>query len=386
MRRLWLALAGLAIVCVFALLWLGRNLESFINRVEPVSLPEVTPAALRLHRASLVVDLHADSLLFGRDLLEEAEVGHVDFPRLRRGGVGLQVFDAVTRVPMGQSLEDNDGDSVDMIRVARLAQLSPAAFLSPLGRALRQAEQMRAFVERSEGDVLLIRSQRDLSVLLAARERGAAVIGALLGIEGAHALDGDPANLDRVFDAGYRMIGLTHFFDNAFAGSAHGTRRHGLTDAGRELVRRMEVRGVVLDLAHLSPTGVDEVLAMATRPPVFSHGGVRSTCDNARNLSDDQARAIAAAGGVIGIGYFEWAICGRSVDHVVAAIRYAVELVGDRHVALGSDFDGATTPGFDTSELPALTQALLDQGLSEPAIRGILGGNAKRVLMANLSP
>jgi membrane dipeptidase len=386
MRKLWLGLAGLAVVCVAALLWLGANLESFINRVEPVPLPEVSPAAQRLHRSSLVVDLHADSLLFGRDLLEESEVGHVDFPRLRRGGVGLQVFDAVTRVPMGQGLEGNDADSLDMIQVARLAQFSRAAFLSPLGRALRQAEQMRAFVERSEGEVSLIRSQRDLSLLLAARERGATVIGALLGIEGAHALDGDPANLDPVFDAGYRMIGLTHFFDNAFAGSAHGTAGYGLTDAGRQLVRRMEERGVVLDLAHLSPAGVDDVLAMATRPPVFSHGGVRGTCDNVRNLSDDQARAIAAAGGVIGIGYFEWAICGRSVEHVVAAIRYAAELVGDRHVALGSDFDGATTPGFDTSQLPALTQALLDQGFSEPAIRGILGGNAARVLMASLAP
>ena len=97
----------------------------------------------------------------------------------------------------------------------------------------------------------------------------------LLAIEGAHALDGDPANVDVVADAGFRMMSPSHFFDNEFGGSAHGVAKAGLTAAGREMVRRMEARGMIVDLAHASAATIDDVLAMATRPVVASHTGVR---------------------------------------------------------------------------------------------------------------
>jgi microsomal dipeptidase-like Zn-dependent dipeptidase len=180
------------------------------------------------------------------------------------------------------------------------------------------------------------------------------------------------------------MIGLTHFFDNAFVGSAHGIEKGGLSEKGRELIARMEALGIAVDLAHVSPTAIDEVLALTSKPTLVSHSGVKATCDNPRNLSDEHIRAIAAGGGVVGIGYFELAVCGEDPSDVVAAIRHVVELVGDDHVALGSDYDGATSVSFDTSQLPALTQQMLDDGLSETSIRKILGANAIRVLRLTL--
>jgi microsomal dipeptidase-like Zn-dependent dipeptidase len=206
----------------------------------------------------------------------------------------------------------------------------------------------------------------------------------MLGIEGAHALDGDLANLGRLFDAGIRMIGLTHVVDNEFAGSAHGTKKGGLTGLGRELVREAERRGILIDLAHSSAATIDDVLAMTTKPPVVSHTGVRGTCDNPRNLADDQVRAIARAGGVIGIGLWTTAVCGTTPADVAAAMKHVVALVGDEHVALGSDFDGAVTTGIDASGLPAITQALVDAGFADDSIRRILGANALRVFRAAL--
>jgi microsomal dipeptidase-like Zn-dependent dipeptidase len=151
-------------------------------------------------------------------------------------------------------------------------------------------------------------------------------------------------------------------------------------------VAEAERRGMLIDLAHTSAASITDVLAIARHPPVVSHTGVRGTCDNARNLSDDQIRAIARAGGVIGIGFWETAVCGLTPTHVAAAIRHVVGLVGDAHVALGSDFDGAVTTGFDASQLAGVTQALVDAGLGDDAIRRILGGNALRVLRQGLRP
>jgi microsomal dipeptidase-like Zn-dependent dipeptidase len=123
---------------------------------------------------------------------------------------------------------------------------------------------------------------------------------------------------------------------------------------------------------------------MATKPTVVSHGGVAGTCPNARTLDDAHLRAIAAGGGVIGIGYWDTAVCGREPRHVVAAMRHVVSLVGEDHVGLGSDYDGGTTVGFDTSQLAALTQQLVSDGFTPDQIRKILGGNVLRVLRAVL--
>ena len=176
--------------------------------------------------------------------------------------------------------------------------------------------------------------------------------GGILATEGLHPLEGRLENVDRLYDAGFRIAGLTHFFDNELGGSAHGIHKGGLTPFGKEVVRRLEQKRILVDLAHASPRVIDDVLAQATRPVLVSHTGVQGTCPGPRNLSADHVRRIAATGGVIGIGYFRGAVCGSDAGAIVRAIRYTVNLVGVQHVALGSDFDGATGVPFDTTGLP----------------------------------
>src|SRR5258706_967645 len=128
------------------------------------------------------------------------------------------------------------------------------------------------------------------------------------------------------------MIGLAHFFDNDYAGSAHGVAKGGLTDLGRRTIARMEELGIAVDVAHVSPATIDDVLAIATKPVVVSHGGAKGTCDNPRTLSDAHLRGIAATGGVVGIGYWQEAVCGIEPRAIARAIRYTVDLIGDEHV------------------------------------------------------
>lgn len=203
-------------------------------------------------------------------------------------------------------------------------------------------------------------------------------------IEGLHNLEGKAENLDRLYAAGFRMAGLTHFFDNEPGGSMHGIKKDGLTPFGRDIVQRMEARGMIVDIAHLSHAGVADVLAMATRAVVSSHGGVQATCKVNRNLTDDEIRGVAKTGGVISIGYWDAAICDTSPRAAAKAMKHVRDLVGIGTVALGSDYDGATTVRFDTSQLVQVTQALLDEGFTPDEIRAAMGGNALRVIRAGI--
>jgi microsomal dipeptidase-like Zn-dependent dipeptidase len=176
----------------------------------------------------------------------------------------------------------------------------------------------------------------------------------------------------------------SHFFDNAFGGSAHGLEKGGLTDAGREMVRRMEERRMLVDVAHASVATIDDVLALATRPVIASHTGVRGVCDNARNLSDAHLRGIAETGGVLGIGFWPTACGGDDPASIARSIRYAVDVAGVEHVGLGSDFDGAVPVPFDATGLVQLTDALLEAGLGEEAVAMVMGGNVRRLLSETL--
>ncbi len=379
-RPAWI-LAGLGAV-VWLLLWL--ELEGLINRVEPVALPPISAQANALHAASFVADLHADSLLFGRDLSRRGRHGHVDLPRLREGGVALQVFGVPTKVFFGTNIDRTEAHGLDALTVGGIALLSPIAWQSPMERALYQAGRLAELARDSGGAFVLIRDREDLADLKLARAKGEKVIGGILALEGAHALESEPVNLQRAFDAGYRMIGLSHFFDNDYAGSSAGVAKGGLTPLGRATLAEMETLGITADLAHLSAAAVDDVLDLSTRPVVVSHSGVRGTCDNARNLSDEQIRRIAAGGGVVGIGFWDVAVCGLTPTDIARAIQHVVKLVGAKHAALGSDFDGATTVGFDVSGLPEVTQAMVEAGLSEAEIQLVLGQNVVRVLSTTL--
>jgi microsomal dipeptidase-like Zn-dependent dipeptidase len=330
--------------------------------------------------SSFVADLHADSLLWNRNLLKKFSYGHVDPPRLQEGHVGLQIFTVVSKVPLGVNFEQNTAN-YDMITLLSILQARPLrTWSSLLQRTLYQAEKLRRLVNESGGVLMLITNRRELQDLVAARNRKEPVIGALLGIEGAHALEGDIANLDLLYDCGLRVLGLCHFFDNDMAGSAHGEKKGGLSRLGQRLVKRALERNMLIDLVHASPRAMDDALALTNRPVIVSHTGVRGTCDNTRNLSDRHIRGIAATGGLIGIALFEAAVGGKEMKDFARAVRYVTDRVGVKHVALGSDFDGAGTTMVDASGLVLITEALMEEGFSESEIAEILGGNVLRLL------
>lgn len=361
------------------------KIDRSFNRVRPQALG-ISPATRKLHATLDVADLHADSLLWKRDLVERSDIGHVDLPRLIAGHYALQVFSSVTKVPRGQNYDANPADS-DSITSLAIADLQPpGTWFSLLQRSLWHAEKLHRFAERSGGRLRLIATPSDIDRLLADRRNGEDVVGAMLSIEGLQDLEGDIHNLDALYAAGFRMAGLAHFFDNEVAGSMHGLRKGGLTPLGREVVQRMETLGIVVDLAHASHAAVADVLAMATRPVVFSHGGVQATCKVNRNLTDSEVKGIAKGGGVIGIGFWEGAVCSLAPQAVARAIRHVRDLVGIDHVGLGSDFDGSTTTGFDASQIAAVTQALQESGFSEADVRKVMGGNVLRVLRAGIRP
>jgi microsomal dipeptidase-like Zn-dependent dipeptidase len=377
-------LLGLALLGFFGF---GAPLaERWFNRVGPGTMRPASGRARALHARLLVVDLHADSLLWGRDLLVRGSRGHVDVPRLVAGNVALQGFTIVTKTPRGLNIERNDARS-DQVRLLALAQRWPLATLGRLReRALHQARRLEAAARASAGTLSLIRSRADLAAYLERRRTQPGITAGFLGIEGAHALDGELDALEPLDEAGIRMIALTHFFDNELGGSAHGVAKGGLTPLGRELIRRMEARGIVLDLAHASAPLLADAVAASTRPVVVSHTGVRGTCDNRRNLSDEQLRLVASTGGVVGIGFWDTAVCGGDATAIARAVRHAAGVAGVAHVALGSDFDGAVTTPFDASGMLALTDALLGVGFSEEDVARVMGGNALRVLEGTLPP
>jgi membrane dipeptidase len=356
-----------------------------LNRVAGAKPPAPSERAEALFTTLRVVDLHADPLLWQRDLGRRLAHGQVDLPRLVEGNVALQVFGIVTQSPAGQNFERNEADAPDTITLLVVAQRWPlATWRSRLARAEHQAAKLDALAAQSDGRLAVIRDAAGLQSFLAARERDPARVAGLLAIEGAQALDGTLAGLERLFAAGVRMIGLAHFFDNPVAGSSAGVAKHGLTPLGREVVERMQALGVAIDLAHVSPAAVADTLALATKPVVVSHTGVQATCPGPRNLSDEQIRAVGATGGVIGIAYFEGAVCGADVGHIVRAMRHVKDLVGAQHLALGSDFDGAVTTAFDTTGLAAIVDGLLADGWRDDEIRGAMGENALRVLAQTL--
>jgi len=342
--------------------------------------------AVELHKKLLVTDLHADSLLWARNLLDRGTRGHVDIPRLIEGNVALQAFTVVTKTPYvwKMNIERND-DKTDNIKILAIAERWPTSTWNSLTeRALYQAKKLQNAAAQSGGKFTVIKTSADLSSYLDRRINDHQITAGMLGIEGAHALDGKLDNIDVLFDAGFRMMAPTHFFDNDIGGSAHGVEKGGLTEKGKEMIRRMEAKHMIVDIAHASAQTIDDVLAIATRPVVVSHTGVRGTCDNQRNLSDDQLKRIAQTGGVIGIGFWETAVCGKDASAIAKAIRYTANLVGVDHVGLGSDFDGAVTTPFDTTGLVQITDALIAEGFTDEEIGKIMGRNTLRLLLQNL--
>jgi membrane dipeptidase len=332
-----------------------------------------SPEARALHARSPAIDLHADSLMWSRwvgyDLQARHDPplpwaalgGHVDVPRLVEGGVGAQFFGLVS-LPIGQR------------------------------RGLRAVidEQIDALETAIASDPGRLVKARTAEEIEAAGARGA--VAALLGIEGAHALEGEIENLDRFARRGVRYLGLSHFSANEACYPAYGRgSRHGegLTAFGREVVRRCEDLGIIVDLAHINRKGFMESCALARRPPIVSHTGVSGAFTHWRNIDDEQLRAVADKGGCVGVIFCPQFLGGRSLKAVVRHLTHIVNIAGEDVPALGSDWDGFIVPTpelCDAAHLPLLTDALLSAGWQEGAIAKLLRGNAMRVLRENPLP
>lgn len=390
LRKALVLLIFLAVPGVAAVLYWGPSLvEKSRNIVTspPDSWP-VSPAAKALHAKLVIGDLHADSLLWDRDLLARADYGHVDIPRLQQGNVALQVFASVTKSPRGQNYDHNSTTAPDNITPLVMGQLRPMTTWTSLrARALDQAFRLNQMALSAPDALRVIRTKADLADHLAKRAQGAKTVGAVLALEGAHPLEGRIDNLRLLDDAGYRIIGITHFFDNELGGSLHGEGDSlnagagaGLSDFGREVLAQIRERNLIVDLAHASPQVVRDVLAAPRIVPILSHTGIHGQCPSHRNLDDELMQAIAQKGGLVGIGYWSDVVCGKTPADIAASIQAAITLLGEDHVALGSDFDGSVDAPFDTAHLDVLTQALMDQGLSQNQITKVMGGNMMQFL------
>ncbi len=326
--------------------------------------------AQALHALHPPVDLHADTLMWARwlgyDLHARHEAplwraafgGHVDVPRLRDGGIGAQVFSLV---------------SLPIVRG-----------VGGLARAIdEQIDVLDDAIRRRPADLRLVRTGREVE---ACRRDGA--IGALLSIEGAHALEGDLDRVDSFARRGVRSIGLLHFTANEAGYPAYGRGRRdaeGLTPWGFDLVRRCEASGVLVDLAHINRRGFLDACAIATRPPIVSHTGVLGAFAHWRNIDDQQLRAVADLGGIVGVVFYPRYLGGDGLEPVVKHFLHILDVVGEDAPALGSDWDGFIVPTADLRDprgLPLLTDALLAAGLGERTLAKVLRENALRVLDA----
>ncbi len=322
--------------------------------------------ARALHAEAPAIDLHADPLLWNRFLgydlnkrhsppLPRAVLGgHVDVPRMQEGGVGGMFFGLVALPGMDRR---------------------------PRLTCEKQLDALVDAADRSEGR-LFIATHAD-EVERAHREGR---IAALLGVEGAHSLEGDINNVDRFAERGVRYLGLLHFSANECGAPALGLgsdRTAGLSSFGHDVVTRCESLGVIVDLAHINRKGFMDACAHATRPMIVSHTGLAGVYPIWRNIDDEQLKAVADTGGVAGVIFVPDYLGKDGLDAVVDHLLHIINVAGEDAPALGSDWDGFVRPirGLEeVSKLPDLTDALLRRGVSHTTIRKILRENALRVL------
>jgi membrane dipeptidase len=366
----------------------------------------IADRAHKLQFSSIVLDTHDDTTqrFFTNtfDIAKRNPDGHVDIPRMREGGMNAIFFSIWI-----------DG------RI-----MGPPA----VQKALDQIDAVRETVRKNSKDMALARTAEDVRQ---AHKQGK--IAALIGVEGGHMI-GNDIRVVRIFaDLGVRYMTLSHFYNDEWADSSTDKPAHnGLTDFGKDVVREMNRRGMLVDISHVADKTFYDALEVSKAPLIASHSSCRALCDHVRDMSDDMIKALAAKGGVIQINYEKSFIdqaykdayekeTGGVVQHlseltkscnndeacisremaklqqkltaegklphvswerIVDHIDHAVKLVGADHVGLGSDFDGADMPeGLeDCSKLPKITEALLRKGYSDSDVRKILGENTLRVM------
>lgn len=384
----WVTIIIALLVCIYAIVVfvVPDRIEAAENSTLALPPYTVSEEAQRLYNSlDFIGDLHCDALLWSRDLTKKSTIGHVDFPRMQEASMALQAFTIVTKSPAGQNFSKNSGDAFDNITMLSIVQGRPLSnWFSLVDRAVYQSRKLHKQASAFNDEFIVVKSRSDFELLLSKRKKDKQIVGGFLGIEGAHCLEGDIKNLDRLYKEGVRMVGPTHFFDNELGGSAHGESEEGLSEFGRQVIERMNQLGIIIDIAHASPQMVDDILEITTEPILTSHTGVKGTMDNARNLSDDHVLSIAKGGGLIGVAYFKGAVSAPLIPGIVDAMQHIKSIAGVQCIALGSDYDGSVKAPFDITGLPLLVEEMIKQGFSELEIEAIMGGNIKRFMLKNL--
>ena len=377
-----------------------------------MTIPEVTPRALRVYREAFVIDTHNDMPTRILDDGYDPDVrhppgfgpreGHTDLPRLVESGLTAEFMSAW----VSSTYAERPGASFE--------------------RAMQHVTTIRAWVDRHPDRLRFATTAADVR-----RARAEGKVAILIGVEGGHAIE---SSLDRLRDLharGVRYLTLTWNNGVPWAGSAFGeggTRTGGLTDFGRDVVREMNRLGMLVDISHVSDSTFFDAVAVSTAPVIASHSSARALASSPRNLTDDQLRAVARTGGVVNVNFYsrflddEYRARAEAAEARVDAARaelpagadgvararisalrdsllaaipptpfgvlidhidHVARVAGVDHVGIGSDFDGvsALPDGMeDITRLPRIAQALLDRGWSEDDVKKMLGGNMLRVM------
>ncbi len=307
----------------------------------------------------------------------------MDLPRLKSVGYGVVGLSVATSWP-------DVGGSLSRWHFRSLG-LPASAVGSPMAIAGWLIDRIERWCAGSEGELLVVRSVSDLRRCLS---RGGPV-GIVLGVQGGHALDGDLRNVGRLWQRGVRMFAPAHVMDNDVVGSGTGGTAGGLSDFGRDVVEALEDQGVIVDLAHMSLTGIEETMPLLRRPFAISHtalrddtaprpGLIRRYNASTRNVPDAVAREVGARGGLLGVVMATQLLGGTTLNSAARMIRRAFAAAGDEHVAIGSDMDGALRMLIDCEGLPALADSMLAADVAPAVVEGFIGGNAARFLQGAL--
>ncbi len=331
---------------------------------------DVSQRTKEVHAKSVIIDGHCDTLIAAREGQRPlgqrrkprpggglATAQHLDLPRLLEGGVTAQVFACYVRPQFLPSEATKEG--------------------------LRLVEAFYQTLDKNPDSMLLATTAAGVE-----RAKAEGKVAGILSLEGAEALEGDLAMLRIFYRLGLRALGLTWNWRNQAAdGLGEARTGGGLTEFGVALVKEANRLGVILDIAHLAPAGVRDVLELSEAPVVASHANARALCDHFRNLTDEQLEGVAASGGLIAVTYVPAFVArppqDASLERVLDHIDHIVKTVGVDHVGLGSDFDGfgGLLPGLeDVTRLPDLTAGLLARGYTDEQAAKVLGGNYLRVL------
>jgi membrane dipeptidase len=357
--------------------------------MKPISTPDSPVPVL--------IDLHTDALyehMCGRkDITQRSDKGHLDFPRMKEGGVNGQVFAvwvSPTELKPGEYCDFalKGADTFDEVCRRSLEMEPPRApsrrGISPPRHQDTNSPDIRpSSLVPCPWSVVPVRAPDEFRQAVASGR-----IAAILGVEGGHALEGNLKNLDRFHGRGVRVLTVTWSNSNELGDSSSDENKphNGLSSLGREAVRRMNELGVIIDVSHSADKTVFDILDTSLSPVIASHSGIRARRDFNRNLTDEQIRAIGAHGGVIGVVFLPYFLREpeeqASIEDVLDCIDHICQLVGPDHAGLGSDFDGfgGVLPGLeDVTKMGAIGAGLRRHGFADGDIAKIAGLNFLRV-------